>query len=62
MKKGRHRRFEEARAFKRSESEIRLDDEGFTATLEPCPECGVDPGVEHLGWCLHEDLEEEDVG
>jgi hypothetical protein len=42
VKKGRHRRFEEARALKRS-TEI---------TVEPCPECGADPEDEHASWCL----------
>ena len=41
MKKGRHRRFEEARALKRSEKPI----------VEPCPECGAFPGDEHKSWC-----------
>jgi hypothetical protein len=54
VKKGRHRRFEEARALKRSNE----------AMVEPCPECGADPEGEHASWCLateddedHEDLE-----
>lgn len=42
MKKGRHRRFEEARALKRSNEEI----------VEPCAECGAAPGAEHASWCL----------
>jgi len=42
VKKGRHRRFEEARALKRS-TEV---------TLEPCPECGADPEDAHASWCL----------
>ena len=42
MKKGRHRRFEEARALKRS-------NEGLA---EPCAECGAEPGDEHASWCL----------
>jgi hypothetical protein len=42
VKKGRHRRFEEARALKRSIEPI----------VEPCPECGADPGAEHASWCL----------
>ncbi len=42
MKKGRHRRFEEARALKRSTELID----------EPCPECGADPDMEHASWCL----------
>ncbi len=48
MKKGRHRRFEEARALKRSTEVI----------VEPCPECGADPEDEHAGWCLASEDEE----
>ena len=48
MKKGRHRRFEEARALKRSTED----------NTEPCPECGADPEDDHASWCLFE--EEED--
>ncbi len=50
MKKGRHRRFEEARALKRS-TEPRV---------EPCPECGALPGDEHASWCLHDEVDEVD--
>ena len=50
MKKGRHRRFEEARALKRT-SEV---------AVEPCPECGADPEDDHATWCLAgEDDEDE---
>ena len=49
VKKGRHRRFEEARALKRS-TEPRV---------EPCPECGAMPGDEHASWCLYEESDEE---
>lgn len=42
MKKGRHRRFEEARALKRSNEVV----------PEPCPECGADPEDDHASWCL----------
>jgi hypothetical protein len=53
VKKGRHRRFEEARALKRLES----DDQA-----EPCAECGAAPGADHASWCLAmEDLEEEEL-
>jgi hypothetical protein len=50
MKKGRHRRFEEARALKRMPTE-------FDAILnedneEPCDECGAEPGHDHAAWCL----------
>ena len=51
MKKGRHRRFEEARALKRT---IEID-------AEPCPECGAEPDDEHASWCLATaDLEDGD--
>ncbi|MDQ2825839.1 MAG: hypothetical protein M3Y04_02545 [Actinomycetota bacterium] len=49
MKKGRHRRFEEARALKRS-TEPRV---------EPCPECGAMPGDEHASWCLHDEIDDD---
>ncbi len=55
MKKGRHRRFEEARSLKRA----------IEVTVEPCPECGADPEEEHASWCLYEseELDEpEEVG
>jgi hypothetical protein len=42
VKKGRHRRFEEARALKRTVEVI----------VEPCPECGAPPDGEHASWCL----------
>jgi hypothetical protein len=42
VKKGRHRRFEEARALKRANEVI----------VEPCAECGAEPGDEHASWCL----------
>ena len=55
MKKGRHRRFEEARAFKLRPAEV---------PPEPCAECGADPEDDHASWCLAtEDLaaDEADV-
>jgi hypothetical protein len=55
MKKGRHRRFEEARALKQT-NEISLMD------AEPCDECGAEPGDEHASWCMADaDLEEDDA-
>ena len=48
MKKGRHRRFEEARALKRS----------IEGIVEPCPECGAGPDDDHASWCLFEEDEE----
>lgn len=53
MKKGRHRRFQEARDLKRAVETV----------AEPCPECGAEPGKEHASWCLameDEELEDED--
>ena len=44
MKKGRHRRFEEARALKRSDSGIDISDIFGEAPPEPCEE--------HASWCL----------
>lgn len=52
MKKGRHRRFEEARALKRSTEVI----------VEPCPECGADPEDEHASWCLATEDDDEVAG
>lgn len=49
MKKGRHRRFQEARDLKR----------GFETVAEPCVECGAEPGSEHASWCLA--MEDEEV-
>lgn len=49
MKKGRHRRFEEARALKRANEVV----------LEPCPECGADPEDEHASWCLATEADDE---
>jgi hypothetical protein len=51
VKKGRHRRFEEARALKRT----------VEVVVEPCAECGAAPDAEHASWCLAtEDLELDD--
>lgn len=57
MKKGRHRRFEEARALKRT------SDTEFDALLEgdkerECAECGAGPGHDHASWCLADAAEE----
>jgi hypothetical protein len=51
VKKGRHRRFEEARSLKRS----------IEVTVEPCPECGAGPEDEHASWCLYESEELDDA-
>ncbi|HXQ19096.1 MAG TPA: hypothetical protein VN781_05655 [Acidimicrobiales bacterium] len=45
MKKGRHRRFEEARSLKRS---VATED-------HRCPECGAEPEDVHASWCMAEE-------
>jgi len=50
VKKGRHRRFEEARSLKRANEVV----------AEPCPECGAEPDDEHASWCLYESAELDD--
>ena len=50
VKKGRHRRFEEARALKRLTEEH----------VEPCAECGAMPDADHASWCLAMEDEEEE--
>lgn len=52
VKKGRHRRFEEARALKRL-TEV---------APEPCPECGAEPEAEHASWCLAGEEDEAELG
>lgn len=47
MKKGRHRRYEEARALKRTSDGF---DDFLDPSDEPCIECGGLPG-EHKSWC-----------
>jgi hypothetical protein len=54
VKKGRHRRFEEARALK----QVTADDR--PASLEPCPECQAAPGAAHASWCLAQEDEIDD--
>lgn len=55
MKKGRHRRFEEARALKQTN-----ENEGVA--LEPCAECGAEPEEEHASWCMATaDLDEDET-
>lgn len=57
MKKGRHRRFEEARAQKR---QLLINE---PLSEEPCAECGAEPGDPHATWCLAtEDDEAFDEG
>jgi hypothetical protein len=48
VKKGRHRRYEEARALKRTSDGF---DELFEDDEEPCPECAALPGHDHRSWC-----------
>ncbi len=57
MKKGRHRRFEEARALKHT-NDLDLDAILDRRDSEPCPECGAEPGRDHASWCLHEETDE----
>jgi hypothetical protein len=47
VKKGRHRRFEEARALK----QVSLGER--PRSTEPCPECSAAPGDDHASWCLY---------
>jgi len=54
VKKGRHRRFEEARALKRN-NDLDIDAILDARDAEPCPECGAAPGHDHASWCLYED-------
>jgi hypothetical protein len=57
VKKGRHRRFEEARALK----QVSLGER--PVSTEPCPECSAAPGADHASWCLYtEDDSTEDDG
>ena len=60
MKKGRHRRFEEARALKHT-NDLDIDAILDKRDSEPCPECGSLPGHDHASWCLREE-ENEDEG
>jgi hypothetical protein len=50
VKKGRHRRFEEARQLKQAKADL----------AEPCAECGAAPGADHAAWCLA--TEDDDDG
>ena len=58
MKKGRHRRFEEARALKRT-NDLDIDAILEKRDSEPCPECGSLPGHDHASWCMREDSDDE---
>jgi len=51
VKKGRHRRFEEARSLKRS----------VATSVRRCPECGAEPDDEHASWCMAESEEFDEI-
>jgi hypothetical protein len=51
VKKGRHRRFEEARSMKRA----------IEVIAEPCPECGADPEDDHASWCMYEATKDDEL-
>ncbi len=52
MKKGRHRRYIEARELKHQSDEF---DEFFADNEAPCTECEALPGQDHKFWCLQAD-------
>jgi hypothetical protein len=58
VKKGRHRRFEEARALKRMNDD--LDAILDQKDAEPCVECGALPGADHASWCLADQADDDD--
>lgn len=64
MKKGRHRRFEEARALKRTNdlSDLSLETLDAPGRGEPCPECDTPPGEDHASWCLAPQDDDEAAG
>ena len=49
MKKGRHRRYEEARALKQQNDQL---DDLFEEDEGPCLECDALPGQDCKEWCL----------
>ena len=51
MKKGRHRRFEEARSLKRS----------VATANRSCPECGAEPEDIHASWCMATEDEYDEI-
>jgi len=51
VKKGRHRRFEEARSLKRS----------VATANRRCPECGAEPDDQHASWCMAESEELDEI-
>lgn len=50
MKKGRHRRYIEARALKHQNDAL---DDLFSDNEQPCEECDALPGQDHKSWCLN---------
>ena len=65
MKKGRHRRFEEARALKRSNEDLEdvvpdVFGEEVETPGEPCAECGAEAGADHASWCMASEYEDEE--
>ena len=58
MKKGRHRRYEEARALKRTTDGF---DDFLAPSDEPCVECSGLPG-EHKSWCQLADAANSAIG
>jgi hypothetical protein len=58
VKKGRHRRFEEARALKRTNDD--LESLLGKEDAEPCAECGAVPGADHASWCMADQLDDDD--
>ena len=51
VKKGRHRRFDEARSLKRS----------VATESRNCPECGAEPEDSHASWCLATEDEYDEI-
>ena len=56
MKKGRHRRFEEARALKQDTRPVDL----VELRREPCAERGAAPSAEHASWCMAGEYEDDE--
>lgn len=50
MKKGRHRRYVEARELKHQNDAL---DDLFSENEDPCEECDALPGQDHKSWCLN---------
>lgn len=50
MKKGRHRRYVEARELKHQNDSL---DALFDDNEDPCDECGALPGQDHKDWCMN---------